>query len=68
MFGEHLLGSQMLEGSDKTLKESDLEEMSAKFGNRLLFRNETSIPQQATGMGRIGMGITGKKYKWKTGQ
>lgn len=27
MFGEHLLGSQMLEGSDKTLKESDLEEI-----------------------------------------
>ena len=43
MFGEHLLGGQMLESSHKTLKESDLEEMSAKFGNRLLFRNETSI-------------------------
>ena len=39
MFGEHLLGEQMLESSDKTLKESDLEERSAKFGNRLLFRN-----------------------------
>ena len=44
MFGEHLLGGQMLESHDKTLKESDLEERSAKFGNRLLFRNETSIP------------------------
>lgn len=44
MFGEHLLGEQMLESSDKTLKESDLEEMSAKFGNRSLFRNETNIP------------------------
>lgn len=39
MFGEHLLGGQMLESSDKTLKESDLEEMSTKFGNRLLFHN-----------------------------
>ena len=44
MFGEHRLGGQMLESSDKTLKESDLEEMSAKFGNRSLFRNETNIP------------------------
>ena len=35
MFGEHLLGGQMLESRDKTLKESDLEEGSANFGNRL---------------------------------
>ena len=35
MFGEHRLGGQMLESSDKTLKESDLEERSANFGNRL---------------------------------
>lgn len=35
MFGEHLLGGQMLESRDKTLKESDLEERSANFGNRL---------------------------------
>ena len=44
MFGKHLLGGQMLESSHKTLKESYLEEMSAKFGNRSLFRNETNIP------------------------
>lgn len=35
MFEQHLLGKQMLESRDKTLKESDLEERSAKFGNRL---------------------------------
>lgn len=35
MFGEHLLGGQMLESRDKTLKESDLEERSANFGNRV---------------------------------
>ena len=39
MFGEHILGGQMLESSHKTLKESDLEERAAKFGNRLLFHN-----------------------------